>query len=340
MNFEILNWMSSLERIAKNDPDVTSLTEMYIGDTHLNGLVCMKGNTHVTDVSVIYCKVGHVDHLEGNTMVTNIELNNVDLRNIQGLKGMTQLTDLKLSENPFSDASPIEDMVNLTHLAVSNTRIKSISFLKNLTRLEELDISCIDIPTEIDILIPFVSRLSELYIRDCGLTDESLSLLFEKESPIVELDVSYNSLSNLKFITNLPYLRSLGAISCKLTDISSLACHPLIELAWLDENRISDVSCLHSNTTLKRLDIQDNNIRDVSVLFQIPTLNTLIADRNPIDNNSLNALFLNPNITCCSIYNIDDITRERIRRHIELNSINRLPRTTTLKSISLTSIRK
>lgn len=330
--------MSTLERIAKNDPDVTSLDEMYVTDAYLEGLVCMKGNTHVTNISVIYSNVGNVDSLEGNTTVTSIELENVDLRDIRGLKGMTQLTYLKLSGNSFSDTSPIEDFVNLTYLDVSGTSVKSISFLKNLTRLEELDIS--GIPVEVDVLIPFVTRLNELHIVDCVLTDETLSSLFSKRSPIVELNVSYNSLSNLKFITNLPYLETIQAISCKLTDISALACHPSIGFAYLDENHISDVSCLRSNTTLRRLDIQDNNIRDLSALFQIPTLNTLVTDRNPIDPESLNALFLNPNITCCSIYNVDDITRERIGRHIGTNSHNRLPRTTTLKSISLRSIRK
>jgi hypothetical protein len=112
----------------------------------------------------------------------------------------------------------------------------------------------------------------------------------EKCINLVELDLSFNQISNISLLSSLTSLILLNIAGNQASDISPLSSLNL-DYLYLDKNEIVDISPLSSLTNLLVLTLADNKIIDISTLSSLTSLTELDLGGNQIkDISSLSSL--------------------------------------------------
>jgi len=162
--------------------------------------------------------------------------NNTDdgITDLSPIAGLTNMRELDISFNPISDLSPVAGLTKLTYFWAGWCHITDISPLVNCTK------------------ITFLGVENQFY---------SFS------------NPSYQTITNIDVVANMPNLEKLWVAHCKISDISCLA--GLYNLGFVD---------LWSNT-----DITDSDITvfaDKLKLYKLFLTNCNINDASPIINNA------------------------------------------------------
>jgi tetratricopeptide (TPR) repeat protein len=108
----------------------------------------------------------------------------------------------------------------------------------------------------------YQADITELILRDCGLTDADMAKLSGFTS-LERLDVSGNGITDLSAIASLTALRKLYAANNAVTDVSPLSGLRSLEYIGLRGNSIADADALFSLGSLKYLHLSDNQITSV-----------------------------------------------------------------------------
>lgn len=106
------------------------------------------------------------------------------------------------------------------------------------------------------------SDTSGLVLRNCGLTDDDLSVLSEFTN-LQSLDISGNNITNISVLSELRSLKKFYAANNSISDISPLAKLDSIEYIGLRNNEISDADALFSLENLRYLHLSGNRIGDI-----------------------------------------------------------------------------
>ncbi len=103
-----------------------------------------------------------------------------------------------------------------------------------------------------------------------------------------ELDLSYQGLTDISFLSDYQHLEILKLQGNEISDISALVGLTGLKSLNLDGNNISDISPLSELTELEYLNLNFNNIVDISVLEELTNLKDLQLHANKI--NDISAL--------------------------------------------------
>jgi internalin A len=129
------------------------------------------------------------------------------------------------------------------------------------------------------ILVKDVRRISYLNLNHCDIVNlEGL----EYFSNLRKLDLSFNDIKVVTFLTKLTHLQDLIINNNKISDLSEIAKIPSLRTLDISSNEISDLNPITALVNLKELDLNDNKIVDVSALNQLSGLSSLDISRNDI----------------------------------------------------------
>lgn len=111
----------------------------------------------------------------------------------------------------------------------------------------------------------FRADITELVLRDCGLTDADMQKLSKFKS-LERLDISGNGISDISAVANLTTLKKFYAANNAITDISALSGLQSLEYIGLRGNQITDADALFAINHLLYLHLSNNRITRVSSL--------------------------------------------------------------------------
>jgi internalin A len=113
---------------------------------------------------------------------------------------------------------------------------------------------------------------------------------------IQELNISYNNLTSLDGIENIPSLTTLAAHKNQLTDIDALASQDKLVSVNLGFNKIEDIDALSKLGQAQELLLNANNLTDISALQGLDTLVTLRLEFNNLTTEAVQDVIALPNI--------------------------------------------
>ncbi len=113
---------------------------------------------------------------------------------------------------------------------------------------------------------------------------------------IQELNISYNNLSSLDGIQNIPSLTVLTAHKNQITDIDAITSHPDLVSANLGFNKIGDIDALSKLRQVQELLLNANLLTDVSALKGLDSLVTLRLEFNDLMTEAVQDIIALPNI--------------------------------------------
>jgi len=136
----------------------------------------------------------------------------------------------------------------------------------------------------------YQADVTELVLRDCGLTDADMAKLSGFTS-LERLDISGNGIADISVVANLTTLKKFYAANNAISDISSLAGLQSLEYIGLRGNKILNADVLFSLESLKYLHLSDNQIASLPIIggsLQLLYLaNNKIGDTSAVENASL-----------------------------------------------------
>ena len=171
-----------------------------------------------------------------------------------------------------------EEVLNLNGLFLQNAATDLLHYMRNLVELD-LGMNYINDFT-------FLSdhpNLTRLHMSSMGLDDSIDFTPLATLSNLVELNISWNLISDLSFLTSLTNLVYLNLSGNHVSDLSFL--EGLTNLVHLDlsRNHVSDLSFLEGLTNLVHLDLSRNHISDLSFLEGLTNLVHLNLSANAIE---------------------------------------------------------
>ena len=237
----------------------TNLTELYLGDTHVEGEGWINSNS-IEDLSP----------LAGLTNLTWLILNQNNITDISAVAGLTNLTWLDLGGNNLSNISPVAGLANLTGLRLWKNNIVDISPVAGLTNLTEL-------------------RLNQNNISDISPLGTNTGL-----GNGDTVNVQGNPLSYASIHTHIPTLQSRGVT----VEFDNQAHPALLKISGDNQNGASFVS-LSQPFVVEAQDENGSALTGVTVTFAITAgggmLNTTLT-RTDENGRARSTLTLGPNL--------------------------------------------
>jgi|GEM_PF-1205162 len=108
----------------------------------------------------------------------------------------------------------------------------------------------------------YQTDVTELILRDCGLTDKDMAKL-SAFTNLERLDISGNKITDISAVAGLKNLKKFYAANNEISDVSPLAGLESLEYIGLRGNRITNADALFSLKNLKYLHISDNQLTSV-----------------------------------------------------------------------------
>ena len=208
--------------------------------------------------------------------LTELNARQKQIADLTGLEYAINIRSLILPHNNISNLNPLVNLTKLDHLGLWVNPISDLSPLQNLTQLRGLDLA----GCHISDLTP-LSQLIRL---------QWLTLQWQQDTWITDITP----------LANLTNLRDLRLSGNRIVDTSPLANLTMLEILWLDSNRISNLNPLAQLIQLKELRIEGNSIIDYTPLDGL-SLTDLIRDevcklpglpiQDRIENRNLPAIF-------------------------------------------------
>ena len=211
---------------------------------------------------------------------------------------MLRLTELNARQKQIADLTGLEYAINIRSLILPHNNIGSLNPLANLTKLDHLGLWV----NPISDLSPFqnLTQLRGLDLAGCHISDLTpLSQLIRLQWLTLQWQQD-TWIADITPLANLTNLRDLKLSGNRIVDTSPLANLIMLEILWLDSNRISNLNPLAQLTRLKELRIEGNSIIDYTPLDGL-SLTDLTRDevcklpglpiQDRIENRNLPAIF-------------------------------------------------
>lgn len=278
--------------------DMLKLEKLVLTTSHAEevGALGMVGN-HTPIEKYKYISDTSLESLGGLEYAKNLEnliITELNLDDVQALSGLSNLQILYLGNNNISDLSPLSELRNLNFLNLEYNQFTDVSLIENLGNLLILDLTgCENIhdfspitrlinleflnlsQTHFEnlLILQTMNNLLDLRLNDVGIKDYStLGQLPYKEN-IENLQLSWNNIRDISFLSNFSNLRGLNIDGNLIEDISTLSELTNLTHLGMIENNISDISPLADLIYLQELEIDDDIYNN-----NLETINKLIAN--------------------------------------------------------------
>ena len=182
------------------------------------------------------------------------------------------------------DLQDIAKMPYLKTLSISNHTFDSMEFLPSLTYLEELElIDCRFASDELEVIAALPS-LKSLTLSDCGL---STVAGLENAQNLVNLDLSNNTVRNLKPLALLINLRTLDLNHNAVTGLSDLRALSKLEVLDVSYNSVTSIDPIATCVNLTSLNASHNQLTALSTISNLSALSALDVSYNALSDISI-----------------------------------------------------
>ena len=189
-----------------------------------------------------------------------------------------QITSFTVPEDA-KDYSDLTRMIYLTDLSIYNAVSEELNCLSSLDKLESLLITNCEISKETLFTIASMENLTSLTVAQCELSDISpLANAVELEY----LDLCYNSIRDISYLTGLQELKTLHMAHNALTDLTPLSNLTALETLNVSYNSITSIATICSNTNLKELNAGNNLLTSLGPLNNLSSLERLDLSHNAL----------------------------------------------------------
>ncbi|MCP4137211.1 MAG: leucine-rich repeat domain-containing protein [bacterium] len=250
---------------------IKHLTRVDITNNQFEDIRCLKKLKYLADLDVSSCKT-RIDlrSLSPLRSLRKLSINSCKLKNIAGIEGIKYLKELSLEDNEIRNIAPLARLTRLKKLSLLLNPVNDWSPLKGLTNLRDLKMgSAYEHPAP---------------VSNSGSKKNFRCMLLKNLKNLVQLDISYNELENIKGLENLVNLKYLNLMKNNIRDISPLKKLKRLTELNISSNAIKKISSLKNLARLKKLDLSMNKIVDVSVLSSLTGLRELDLAYNQISN--------------------------------------------------------
>jgi hypothetical protein len=294
-DLELLTIKDNTELVSINVNGLLKLNFMSISNNDKLETVDTSTNTGLTDFYVYYCaKIDNLD-FANNTSIDNIIFNelgsisNVSIKNGLNNFYLESLSNPNLTCIEVSDADYVNENWSRTKITGALRFDEYLEF-KN---------DCDEVSTGETITITdsnFESYLESISVGN-GIVGDGL-VSAELTSELTELDVSFQSISDLSGVENFT---SLTTLNCSGNELTSLSVSELVNLTTLDCS-YNDITALDitKNTNLVNLNCSANQLSELNTLSN-SLLESIICEVNSIEylnlvnNTKLSRLVANDN---------------------------------------------
>lgn len=189
-----------------------------------------------------------------------------------------EVTSLTIPEE-VEDYSDLRHFIYLKELTINNSTLDNYEFLLSMPELTSLSLAGSLVSTETLEYIGTLTALTNLDLRECGLSN---ILPLAGATAITTLDLSDNSVSNIGVLANYENLTTAKLNRNALTSLDALA--GLTELKELDvsENSITSIEALAGCTQITSLNLSRNQISSIAPLAKLRYLEVLDASNNAL----------------------------------------------------------
>lgn len=230
--------------------------------------------------------------LEPLCNLEKLSLKSNNIEDITSLSQLKKLTKLDISNNPVNSFSKLSPINNLNMLIARNANLSSMDILNKLPNIVYLDLG----NNHITNLHSINSSEISPYLHHIKLDSNPLSSVdgFEVLTNLSELDLSYTSISDLNFKSEmaintisfkgnqlnnidskmLPFLHSIILSESSISDISKLNDLPVLRLVLDNMNTSFDFDSLQRLKGLSDLSLKYNNLESLEFLNH-PNLSNL-----------------------------------------------------------------
>ena len=287
--------------IMSVDP-ISNLTSLEILDLGNNGIVDINGLGNLTNLRELYLSengVLDITPFENLTSLETLEIVNNSFSDLAPLSGLESLVYLNLKSNQITDVNPLSGLINLNSLYLSGNNITDYSPLEPIyDQLENKDfvigtdevVGFTDSNLEQfvrdkigkqtgDIYESDVINITELYAYEQNITTLDGLEYFQSLS---DLDLAFNSISDITPLTNLTQLNNLNLKGNNISDVNALSGLTNLNNLIIDYNSITSIDCLSQLTNLGLFSFNDNAISDISIVTNFNDLYEIDAHNNDI----------------------------------------------------------
>ena len=172
----------------------------------------------------------------------------------------------------------------LKKLSIHKYNLEDLSFLEGYTKLETLDLSGCRLPADSLKILETLPSIQNLILSDCGFsTIEPLAQV----RTLLRIDLSNNTIRNLKVLSDMPELIELNLKHNALTDLTALSGLTKLERLDVSFNSLTTLAPLAGATGLQHLDAGNNQIEDLTGVESMPQLTFLSVEYNKISDVSI-----------------------------------------------------
>lgn len=226
-----------------------------------------------------------------------------------------QLWDILSFEVPEGTQS-LEDlkyMLFLEELTMDKIPAGQLSVLSGMSHLKSLSITGTTVSSEEIEVIASLTTLERLTLSGCGL---STTTYLDTLTGLTYLDLSNNSIRNIRALESMPNLLEVNLQQNALTDLAELASLSQLKILNISHNSITTLSPIWGNSSLLRLDASTNFLTDLTGISALTNLNFLSVASNSISDFS-------PVAACTNLTELD-ISTNFATDISSLSGLNRL----------------
>lgn len=229
-----------------------SVEEVYLALNKIINIDNLKNYTlnNLEVLNLAENNISDISPLASVNFLKSVDLSGNEISNISELENLAYLSDLSLNGNTISDISPLDGSTSLKSLSVHGNEITSIASLYFPSLTGFLAGGNPLSSAELDGFLDINKDLQTLSVLGLNFNDADLSSL-SSLSKLEYLDVSYNSLTHINFLTSI--------------DLSGF---------WGSYNQFTSLLPLQGSSSLEYLNVLGNPIDSTNCPVTGPTVLT------------------------------------------------------------------
>lgn len=298
--------------------NLSQLQKLYMEHNHIQDITVIASLKKLQELNLRKNQLQDISILSQNINLIYLDLSSNNPDNIEYLQFLLQLEILYLEYNQVKDITFLGSIIRLKHLYLRGNQIEEfpITLIDELTSLEHLILcenpiqnipmiifnrckNCLpDLKNHISsnllkpIQVLYIEQELQIELQEgnldkiMGLRESRNNFIMNEKGEIVALNLSWNKISDLTFLSELKALTHLDLGGNQIEDISPLTSLINLRVLILARNNIANPKPLKSlvNVEIIYLDVNKIYVITNDFLLKLSRLNELYLKGNPIQN--------------------------------------------------------